>query len=234
MPASENARAEAAALRDGVAHGGDEFEFVAAVAHRGDAGRQIDRSPLDLLEVGVHVPEAGQNGFAVSIDDVRVLGNLYLARGPAATMRPLSNHDGRVGDGAAPVPSMSVPPTIASVELRLPAIFLEIGQRAHAVGAGASDEIAERAFVAFADGFEVIELGVGRDGGDQIAIRVKPERLASPDQSFDGVAVEFLVFRAFFSASLVVTRIVSCPRGSIFTVPLGSVASCAGDPCVAQ
>ena len=68
----ENSRAEAAALRDGVANGGDEFEFVAAIANGSRASGEIDWAPLDLFEMGVHVPEAGQDGSCPRVNDFGV------------------------------------------------------------------------------------------------------------------------------------------------------------------
>ena len=60
----ENFRADAVAAVEDVMHGGDEGELVADVADGGDAGGEVDGSPLDLLVVGVHVPEAGDEEFS--------------------------------------------------------------------------------------------------------------------------------------------------------------------------
>ena len=57
----DDARADATAGVDGVAYRRDELHDVAFVAHGGDAGGEVDRGLLDLLDVGVHVPEAGQD-----------------------------------------------------------------------------------------------------------------------------------------------------------------------------
>ena len=108
------------AVRDGVADRGDEFEFVAAIAHRRNSRGEIDRAPLDLLKVSVHVPEAGENGLAMRIDDIRVLGNLHLRsrtnrndasvvdhdrgirhRGGAGAVNQSAAHDGQGGGAAA-------------------------------------------------------------------------------------------------------------------------------------
>ena len=64
----QKTRSEAAALCDGVAYGSDEFKLVTAIADRRNPGREINWSPLNLLEMRVHVPEAGENSFAVRID----------------------------------------------------------------------------------------------------------------------------------------------------------------------
>src|SRR5579862_6619448 len=73
----QESRAKPTALGNGVTNRGYEFKFVAAIAHRGHSSRQINRAPLDLFEVSVHVPEAGQKKFAFSIDHVGVFRDLY-------------------------------------------------------------------------------------------------------------------------------------------------------------
>ena len=69
----QQARAEPSILGDGITDGRDEFKFVAAIADSRDPRCEIDRSPFHLLEVGVHIPEAGQEEFSFGIDDVSVL-----------------------------------------------------------------------------------------------------------------------------------------------------------------
>ena len=87
----QQARAEPATLGDGVTHGRDEFKFVAAIADSRDSRCEIDRSPFHLLEVGVHIPEAGQDGILpLASTTLAFFGILTLERGPTATMRPSS------------------------------------------------------------------------------------------------------------------------------------------------
>src|SRR5579872_138299 len=52
----QDSRTEAVAIGDRIADGGDEFEFIAAITDSSYAGGEIDRTPFNLLEVGVHVP----------------------------------------------------------------------------------------------------------------------------------------------------------------------------------
>ncbi len=115
----------------------------------------------------MHVPEAGENGLALRVDDIRVPGNLHFRTrtncndasvvdddrgirdwGHAGAVDQGSANDGQGGGAAAGD------------------AFRNFGERAHAVGSGASDEITERTFVAVTDGFEVVKLGIGGDGGD--------------------------------------------------------------------
>src|SRR5262249_61242690 len=64
----ENGRTQSLAFFDRVADGADEVELVAAVAHGRHAGGEIERSPLDLLEMGVHVPETGEDRLPLHVD----------------------------------------------------------------------------------------------------------------------------------------------------------------------
>src|ERR1700693_5051400 len=57
-----------------------------------------------------------------------------------------------------------------------------------------SDKSAQRALISVANGLEMIEFGVGGDGGYQIFFGIKPERFASPNQALDCEAVQGLVF----------------------------------------
>src|SRR5580658_939471 len=113
--------------------------------------------------------------------------------GPASTMRPFSITTTESGTGSRPVPSISVPPTSAIFSARLPEMPLEISARAAIPSEPASPTNVQTALIAFANRFEVVEFGVGGDGRDKIAVRIKPKRFAAPDQSFDGEAIEFLL-----------------------------------------
>ena len=62
-----------------VAYCGDELKFVAAVAYGGYARGQIDRSPLHLFEVRMHVPETGKQELSFRINDVCVFRNFHFA-----------------------------------------------------------------------------------------------------------------------------------------------------------
>ena len=74
--------------------------------------------------------------------------------------------------------------------------FGNVGERAHIVGARSGHEVAKGTFVSIADRFEVIEFRVGADLCDEVAVRIEPESFTAPDQAFDGVAVQLLVFSA--------------------------------------
>ena len=100
-------------------------------------------------------------------------------------MRPFSITTAESGTGAAPVPSISVAPTMARIGRDCRESLSKCPRARHAVGASASDEVSQGAFVAVADGLEVVELGVGSDGGNEVAVGVEPESFAPPDQAFD-------------------------------------------------
>ena len=52
--------------------------LVAHIAHRGDARREIDRSPLHLLVMRVHVPQAGNDVLAGTSMRCASGGNLHV------------------------------------------------------------------------------------------------------------------------------------------------------------
>ena len=58
----EEPRPDALAAVEHLARAEEEVELVADIARGGDAGGEVDRSPLHLGVVGVHLPEAGQDG----------------------------------------------------------------------------------------------------------------------------------------------------------------------------
>ncbi len=68
-PASRRRGPRRAPCVDGVADGGEELELAAAVAGSGDAGGEQRGAELDAGVVGVHLPEAGEEGFAFGVDD---------------------------------------------------------------------------------------------------------------------------------------------------------------------
>ncbi len=77
-------------------------------------------------------------------------------------MRPLSMTTAASGIGAEPVPSMRVASNDGEGRAAGAGnAFGDIGQRAHAIRARLGDEIAQRAFIAFADGFKMVKFGVG-------------------------------------------------------------------------
>ena len=84
---------KAAALGDGIAHRGNEFQLVAAVAHRGDSGREINWSPLDLLEMGMHIPQPGQDGFALCVHDLCAMRDFHFGPWTRCDDASFVNHD---------------------------------------------------------------------------------------------------------------------------------------------
>jgi len=90
---------DAAAAVDGIFDGGDEVELVAAVADVGDSGGEIDGTPLDLLVVGVHVPQAGEDEFAGGVEDGGILRNLDFVARAGSDDGVASGEDDGVGDG---------------------------------------------------------------------------------------------------------------------------------------
>src|SRR5215467_13083161 len=70
---------ESASLLNRIAHRSNEFKLIPAVADGGDTGREIDRAPLHLLEMSMHVPEPGKQELSFRINDVCVFRNFHLA-----------------------------------------------------------------------------------------------------------------------------------------------------------
>src|SRR5215472_2214414 len=153
----QQTRTETAILRNGIAHRSDEFEFVAAVAHCGYTGGEIDGSPLDLFEVRVHVPEAREQESPCRVNDVGVFRNLYFGSWADGFDASVFDHNGRVGDGGG---SRAIDECRADNGERGAVTARNslgnVSQRAHVVGSSTSDEIAQGALVSAADGFEVV------------------------------------------------------------------------------
>src|SRR5580704_14633792 len=98
----EDSRPETAPFADRITDGGNEFKFVAAVAHGGCAGGQVDRPPLDLFEVRVHVPEAGKDRLTLDIDHLGVGWNPYFGAWPGCDDAiPIDENHGVVDRPAA-------------------------------------------------------------------------------------------------------------------------------------
>ncbi len=93
-PASRRPGAESTALGDGVTNRGDEFEFVAAVADGGHSGCEIDGPPFDLLEVSMHIPEAGEKKLAFCADNLSLLRNFNFGPRPGGDNASIANDDG--------------------------------------------------------------------------------------------------------------------------------------------
>ena len=67
----------------------DELELVPHVADGGHPGAEVDRRPLDLRDVRVHVPQAGHERLAATRrPSARPAGIGTDARGPTSAMRP--------------------------------------------------------------------------------------------------------------------------------------------------
>src|SRR5580704_19721972 len=109
----------------------------------------------------MHVPEPRQNGLPASVHKIRVFWNLYVDSRPGGEDAPVANHDHRICDwsGTGTINERGADNgERRGVTARNS--FGNFRQRAHAVGSGASHEIAKRALVAVANRFEVIELGI--------------------------------------------------------------------------
>jgi hypothetical protein len=72
----------------------------------------------------------------------------------------------------------------------------------------------------------VVELGIDRDNSKQLLLLVEPQRLTSPDQACDAVALECDLLAMAFDLVL--------PRCSMVSTPEGKVCNFAGEPCASQ
>ena len=155
-------------------------------------------------------------------------GTFTLLLEPMATILPPRVTTVAFAMGGSPVPSITVAPTKANVPVRRPGSpRAEIGKRGHLVTRRAGDELRECRLVLFAHGFEVVELGIGRDQRRQ-GCRCYPSRAFPFPRSGPGWC------SAPSERLCPSTSMVSAPRSWILTSPLGSVANCAGEPCARQ
>lgn len=63
----EEALSDAPARGQRVANGSDEVELVAAIPGRGDAGGKANGAPFHLRVMPMHVPQAGNEVFFVTV-----------------------------------------------------------------------------------------------------------------------------------------------------------------------
>src|SRR5262249_42682645 len=66
-PRKQHPRPKTSARLDCVPYRSDKLEFVTDIPAGRDSGSKVDRSPFDLFEVRVHLPEARQYGFSFRI-----------------------------------------------------------------------------------------------------------------------------------------------------------------------
>ena len=149
--------------------------------------------------MSVHIPEAGKDKFAGGVDNFGVFWISDLRARARGGDFPVFDYYCCVGDGrlAGAVDQRAVyyRDLIAADAGNSFGHFVE---RGHFVCAGASDKSSESGFVAFADGFEVVELGIYADFGDELQIGIEPQSFAAPDQAFDGEALQRFGFVADF------------------------------------
>ncbi len=82
-----------------VSHGGDELEFVAYVADSCNARREVNRSPLHLLVMSVHIPQAGNDVLSGNVNTLSIRRNFYFVARTDGDYFAVPNHDRRVCDG---------------------------------------------------------------------------------------------------------------------------------------
>ena len=78
----EQLRADTTLRGKRVAKRGEEAALSSHVAHGGHASRQVRRSPLDLADMAVHVPQAGHDGFSTGLNDSYPLWQRDLGAAP--------------------------------------------------------------------------------------------------------------------------------------------------------
>src|SRR5271154_6660352 len=88
----QQARTEATALRNSVAHSSDKFEFIAAIANGCGARSEVDWPPFDLLKMRVHVPKPGEDRFAARVNFGSAFRNLHLFARPGSDDLSLFDH----------------------------------------------------------------------------------------------------------------------------------------------
>ena len=191
IPASSIRGPDALSRSHRVADRGNELELVADVADRRDAGRQVNRPPFDLLEMGVHIPQARHDGLA---------RRPHHGRLPAA---PRRDSTGRRPDAAVHHHDRTVQDWFSAghvedrrADNRQLAAGLRglrrrgIGHRRHAVDRRACDELGNQVPELRPRGLEVVELGIHGDQCGKAACRIAPHRFTAPDDAADAVAVE--------------------------------------------
>ena len=169
---------------------GDEVEFVSDVSDAGDAGGEVDGTPLDLFVVSVHVPKARDGEFAGGVEDLRAVWNVDMSACACSLDYAILDEDDGVGDGR-----------------RAGGVFeccandgepfggghsrggAELGEGGEVGADASSDESSERRFIGSSNGLKVVEFSVCADEGDEILVVVEPEGFLAPDEAGDGVAV---------------------------------------------
>ncbi len=92
----QHVRPQRLAAVHGIPYLGDEVELIADVPHCGNSRSQVDRSPLHLLEVCVHIPQPGDDVLAGDVDALRAFWNLDAAARANGYDLTATGDDGRV------------------------------------------------------------------------------------------------------------------------------------------
>ena len=187
----QQARTHSPACGHRVAHLGDELELVADVAHGGDSSGEVEGSPFNLLEMGVHVPEAGNDKLAGCIDDNRVRRHCHFSGGSDRIDASIFDEHRAIREGRFARHVDDRAPSDGDGAVRARALGGRgFRERGHPVGGREGDQSRERRRQLGTRGLEVIELGVDADERREPAGLVAPQRLASPDHALDAVSIE--------------------------------------------
>ncbi len=160
---------------NGIARGDNKFPFIPYIARRCDTGGKIDRSPLHLLEMRVHLPQSRQHTLAMRIDNLRAFRNRNVGRrSRRRDLSVLQNHN-RIFD-SRPARSVNQPATHNCRDrcgLRGKARS-DLRQVSHAIARGACNKSRQTVFIALSHGFEMVHLGIHTNQRDQMVLRVQP------------------------------------------------------------
>ena len=186
----QEARPERALRRDSVSQNRDELELVPHVADGRDPRRQIDRGPLDLRDMGVHVPEAGHQRLPRHVNRRHIVWNRDRRARADVGDAAVPNDDDAVRHRRPPGPvddRRAGHRVGAAFQRRIPP-----GDRfeiADPVARRALHELDERRLEVLANGFEAQSAGA-RDRRRQGSTLVEPHGLAAPDDAVDREALE--------------------------------------------
>ncbi len=182
----QQARAEGT-IAPRVTQGGGNVEFAAHVARRGHAAGQVDRTPLGLADVGVHVPETRQDRLADDVDRRHVVRHGHRRGRPGGVDPPVADDDhgpldwrptGRVDEPRADERERAQGPRGDRARLRR-----RLGKSlANGVSVQQGHDVLRDAFF---ERFEGQDAGAG-DGEDHVEILgAEPDPLASPHDAVD-------------------------------------------------
>src|SRR5580704_12018325 len=97
-PGQQHVWTESLAAVHRIPHRCDELEFVAYVAHGGDARSQVNRPPLHLLIVSVHIPQSWDDELSRNVNTLCIRWHFHFVALADGDYLGAANHDRRICD----------------------------------------------------------------------------------------------------------------------------------------